>query len=252
MKDNELDDSGSGNQAGIAICAVVGIIVLSCVCCCVCYFLSLSGFFLYNVMSTSQGDIPLPAQSANSKILFSDTFDSNINGWAEGTFPGEFGTITYVINGGYWWNVNAAKPVNHRSWPDQGSNLVDFITEVDATHLSGATDSSYGIVYRLVNDSNMYYFCISDLGYYAVWLLKDDNWITLIDWTETDYINVKGLNKLEVIGMGDEFSFFINDNGVGRIQDSSLPTGATGLAVELYDDGDTAAFKFDNFKISTP
>jgi len=119
-------------------------------------------------------------------------------------------------------------------------------------HISGAENASYGLLFRVVDTDNLYYFSISDVGYYYVGLLENGVWTTLIDWTETTFINVKSSNTLKVTGTGDEFVFFINSAEVERLQDSTHPSGTAGLAIELYDSGDVSTFEFDNFIIETP
>jgi hypothetical protein len=74
----------------------------------------------------------------------------------------------------------------------------------------------------------------------------------LIDWTETNTINVNSSNTLKVVGNGDQFNFYVNGTEVDSLRDSTHSSGTAGLAIELYDAGDQSTFEFDNFTIESP
>jgi hypothetical protein len=154
--------------------------------------------------------------------------------------------------GTYNWDIVAGQGVNQKSWASDAPIVEDFIITVDATHVSGAENASYGIIFRVVDAENLYYFCISDVGYYYAGLLENGVWTTLIDWTETTTINVKSSNTLKVVANGDQFSFYVNGNEVDTLRDGTHPSGTAGLAIELYDAGDQSTFEFDNFTIESP
>ena len=186
---------------------------------------------------------------------FIDDFTSNTNNWLDGTNTTDYGTITYTIDGSYTWEVSAKKPVEYTSWATEAPIVENFVVSVDATHVSGAKNASFGIAFRVTDNDNKYYFGTSeyDGGEYYVGLCKDGNWVTLVDWQKTTSIKINALNNLKVVGEGDEFTFYINDFKVMHIKDSSLTqNGTAGLAVDLYNAGDTSTVEFDNFSITTP
>ncbi len=104
----------------------------------------------------------------------------------------------------------------------------------------------------MVDAENLYYFCISDVGYYYAGLLENGVWTTLIDWTETTTVNVNSSNTLKVVGNGNQFTFYVNGTEVDSLRDSTHSSGTAGLAIELYDAGDQSLFEFDNFTIESP
>jgi hypothetical protein len=256
MENKNIDKSESNDTKEIAIIVAIGALVIVCIC----GLLIVAGYFLYNDLNLSSTASPkstptinlVPTQSSNNGTLFSDEFNSNTNEWNEGTFKDEYGSVTYTINGSYKWELVAQKAVNQKSWALQAPNFEDFIVSVDTTHVNGAENASYGIVFRVTDNNDMYYYCISDIGDYYVGMLKDSNWTTLVDWKKTTILNVNALNQLKVVGKGDVFTFYINDHEVDRVKDGNLPKGTAGLAVELYDPGDTSTFIFDNFVLETP
>lgn len=252
----------NNDRKEISIIIAIGVIVVVCICC----LILVASYFGYNDLKTTSlfgnktstetinpiSQPPATSLPDNINSQFEDGFDSNQNKWEEGTFEDEYGSVDFVINGQYDWDVVADKAVNQKSWAEDAPIVDDFIVSVDATHVNGAENASYGILFRVKDTNNLYYFGISDGGYYYVGLLNDGEWITLIDWTDTSYIIVNAVNNLKVKGIGDEFTFYINDTVVDRIQDSTFSEGTTGLSIELYEVGDKSKFEFDNFLLTSP
>jgi hypothetical protein len=240
----------------LPIIITIGVIFVVCICC----LLTVAGYYLYKDLKLSPTSTPVPSPevlletpiAVSDAPVFQDQFDSNANEWTVGTYEDEYGKTDFEINGTYSWDVSAAKGVNQKSWASKAPSVQDFIASVDATHPSGKDNAAFGILFRVQNTNNLYYFAISDVGYYYTGLLQDGKWTTLIDWTETSYIHPGQQNSIKVKGIGDELTFYINDNAVDRIQDSTFTQGTAGLAIELYDAGNQSTFVFDNFLISNP
>jgi eukaryotic-like serine/threonine-protein kinase len=192
-----------------------------------------------------------PTSKPGNGSIFFDEFNSNTNGWVVGTFTDDSGTFTYTMNGSYKWEFVIKKGQFRRVWAKQAPIVEDFTVSVDATHVSGSENASYGIVFRGKDNNNFYNFLINK-DYYFIGLLKDGKWTTLVDWKNTTKINANALNQLKVIGKGDEFTFYINDQKIDQVKDGSLPKGTAGLVVELYNAGDTSTFEFDNFTLKNP
>ena len=256
MTEKPIPPDESNDKKEILIITAVGITFLICVCC----LMSIAGYYLYKDIAPSlnspKATIATPMEDVTpvdvKKETFHDSFNSNRNGWTEGSFEDEYGKIDYTINGTYTWDVIAAQGVNQKSWATSAPSMVDFIVSTDVTHVSGAENASYGIIFRVLDDQNLYYFSISDVGYYYVGLLSNSEWITLLDWTETDAINVNSPNTLKVVGKGDQFTFYINGNELNSLSDSTIASGTAGLAIELYDKDDQSVFDFDNFSLESP
>ena len=187
----------------------------------------------------------------NWNILHTDSFDSNDYEWLEDTSDGEFSLTTYeIVDGKYKWDVTAHK--SSISWVRTGTTpFADFYLSVDIQQVEGPDTADYGIIFREDDNTNFYYFGISDSGYYALYLFYEE-WFTLVDWTETDLILQGDANRVTVIGEGSHFTFFINDQYAMEIEDDTLSEGTTALAVELSDPDDHAIFEFDNFELREP
>jgi hypothetical protein len=130
--------------------------------------------------------------------------------------------------------------------------VADFAVAVEVHMVTGPEDGAYGIVFREDEDDNYYYFSVSNSGAFTLLIRYDGEWITLIDWTDTDVIRPGGVNRLEVRAQEAQMVLLINDHVVAEMDDDQLSEGTIGLAIELYDEGDAAVFEFDNFELRSP
>ena len=201
---------------------------------------------IQNAQSTAEN------ASSNWKVILSDTFDSNENKWLiEEASDDEYALTSYQITDGkYHWTSTAHKPFI--GWVRASSaQFDDFYMSVEARQASGPDSGDYGFVLREDEDSNFYYFGISDNGQYA-FLLYYNGWNTLRDWTNTPLIHPGEDNKITVIMQGSQFIFFINDQYLTEITNDKIAKGKVALAVELANENDHAVFEFDNFELRTP
>ena len=107
------------------------------------------------------------------------------------------------------------------------------------------------MIFREDPNSNFYYFGINEQGQYALYLYNQD-WSTLIDWTQSEFIQPGESNRITVLGEGSHFTFFINDQYLTEITNDSIKNGTTALAIELAGENDHAVFIFDNFELRVP
>lgn len=187
----------------------------------------------------------------NWEVILADTFDSNRNNWLAESSDDEYAFTNYeIVDGKYRWNATA-----HQSfigWVRSDMEpITDFYVSVDVRQVNGPVTADYGILFREDDDSNFYYFAISEQGEYTFYIFLEE-WDTLINWTETDLIVPGKANRLTVIGDGSHFTFFINDQYLTEFTDDTIPEGITALAVELSEEGDQAVFEFDNFELRKP
>jgi hypothetical protein len=184
-------------------------------------------------------------------VILADTFDSNDNNWLEESNDDDFALTDYqVVDGKYRWESTA-----HQSfigWVRAGrESLTDFHLSVDIHQIDAPASADYGVVFREDDDSNFYYFAVTDAGEYALYMFFEE-WDTLIDWTETNLINAGEVNRIIVLGEGSHFTFFINDQYLTEITNDLIPEGLTALAIELDNEGDQGTFEFDNFELRSP
>jgi hypothetical protein len=60
------------------------------------------------------------------------------------------------------------------------------------------------------------------------------------------------VNQLAVLGVGDRFTLYINNEYVGTVSDSRISEGRVGVTVGLGYAGQEALFRFDNFVLLIP
>lgn len=188
-------------------------------------------------------------QAAAWSPVIVDAFSNNANGWSSGKSDNEWAAHDITIAEAYRWKITAHQEVF--SWVTPKIDPVgDFYLSVQVEKLSGASNCSYGLMFRQ-NGNDKYLFVISGNQYHLA-VYSGGAWITLIKWGIASPINPAGLNRLTVIANGSHFSFYINDVFVDEIDDSRIASGKAGLAVELYNAGDEAIIEFDNFELRAP
>ena len=104
----------------------------------------------------------------------------------------------------------------------------DFDLSVDAQAVDGDLDNGFGVIFRQKDRENFYSFLISSDGFYRVMRRVDGEPRTLSNWHPSPYIvqNIGALNRLRVVGQGDQFQFFINDQRV----DLCIPDNPDGVS----------------------
>jgi len=184
-------------------------------------------------------------------ILIKDTFDSNKNKWQIKPSDSEFARTTYEIaDGKYTWDITAHKAFI--GWVSVNTKAEgDFYLSAEIKQSSGPDSADYGVIFREDTDSNFYYFGINKQGQYVLYLYNQE-WSTLIDWTQSELIRPGESNRITVIGEGSNFIFFVNDQYLTEITDDTIKSGITALAIELTDADDHAVFEFDNVELRTP
>ena len=187
----------------------------------------------------------------NWELVLADTFDNNDNIWLAESSDDEYALINYeIVDGKYRWDATA-----HQSfigWARSNTDpLTDFYLSVEITQVDAPDTADYGVLFREDEDSNFYYFAISEQGLYAFYIYFE-GWDTLIDWTKTPLIIPSTPNRITVLGKGSHFTFFLNDQYLTEFTNDQIPEGLTSLAVELSDEGDQAVFEFDNFELRIP
>jgi serine/threonine-protein kinase len=191
------------------------------------------------------------ARALGPAVVFDD-FSSNANNWPAEASEDEYSLSSLAVaDGVYRVEETAHQGFTHRLSPDVEA-VADFVVAVEAHMVSGPDDGAYGIVFREDADDNYYYFTVSNSGDFSLLTRYGGEWITLIDWTDTDVIRPGGVNRLEVRAQGAHIVLLINDHIVAETDDDQLAEGTIALAVELYNEGDEAVFEFDNFELRAP
>ena len=120
---------------------------------------------------------------------------------------------------------------------------------VDTTFSEAEPAFAAGVVFNYQDPDNFYLFSLSSEGFYSLDVLEDNNWTTLIDWTETDALAPYGSPNRVSLEVGDgQIRIVLNGERLDTMRDATFESGNVGLAVSSFDDGNVTA-RFDNFAI---
>ncbi len=193
--------------------------------------------------------------TADWATLVFDGFTSNENNWLVGNQPGEyFAKLNRTIaDGRYRWeaHVSIASSITP-AWL-MGYPISDFHLMVNCKHVRGSkAGSSWGVMFRIQDNHNYYWFRITDNQFFAISVVKDSQWLNLMDWTRTDTIKPYGVNQVEVIAHETHFTFLINGQVVSEVDDEHFSQGLAGLAIEGYTLGEEITFDFMDIILRAP
>lgn len=182
-------------------------------------------------------------------VIFEDNFSANRFGWFTGDNDDDYGTYrAEIVDGRYHMSQAAKKGVF--TWEQPADvDVADFVMTVEASPLEHSAAFAYGVIIRSSDNENFYAFEVDTDGYFLVNLFKGGEWTTLVEFTKLAAINVGESNRLTVQAKGPALSFFVNDEEAITLEDTTLDHGSIGVALELYDQGDTATVAFDNLVV---
>jgi hypothetical protein len=201
--------------------------------------------------SLSAFDVSAPPQPASpGQILFRDDFKTSA--WDIGSYEGDYASYDQeLVNGKYQWHVKAKKGVALKDCV-KAINLPQMFTlSVDVKVLSGPKDATYGLTFRCQDNSNLYYFNVSENGPWGFFKLINGDWTRIVG-EDTSPVTPGETNHLQVVGDGTSYAFFLNGTLLQQVSENEFQTGGVGLAVELANPGDEATVEFDNLIINIP
>jgi hypothetical protein len=209
-------------------------------------------FSNFQVRAPSGSSLATPAPPPRMRVVLSDGFSSNSNGWnIADQQPGsdDYGTYNETIGGGKLSiGAQVVKGTNQKRWPNI-AGVSDFSVSIDARQVSGPSGAVYGLMFRRDTDGNFYEFEIRDDKQFSVWEFNGQ-WTDLIALTESDAIQPGQLNRLNVTGIGSHFTFTINNQQVGTLDNSQISSGLVGVMFEM--DPGEAVFEYSKFELDTP
>jgi len=183
-------------------------------------------------------------------ILY-DNFFSNENNWLVGTHTSEYflDLNQDIVEGRYRWNGEVHRDSStSTAWV--GYPVSDLHLIANGKHIAGSkTNSSWGLIFRVQDNRNYYWFRMTDSQFFAVSVIVDSQWLNLVNWTRSDAIRPRGNNQLEVIGRDMHFIFLINGQIVSELDDDHFRQGMVGLAIEGYTAGEKITFDFLDFTL---
>lgn len=193
--------------------------------------------------------------AAGWPVLLFENFTANENNWLTGDLPSDyFAKLNQTIaDGRYHWEARASRVNTITTAWLAGYPVSDFHLAVNGKHIRGSrAGSSWGAIFHIQDNHNFYWFRITDARFFAVSVVKDSQWLNLVDWTKTDTIKPKGINQVEVIGSGTHFTFLINGRVVSEVEDEHFRQGLVGVAIEAYTLNEEISFDFLEMILRAP
>jgi serine/threonine protein kinase len=198
------------------------------------------------ITEDTDNDIVIDLSALGGEMIFEDRFDSTRNGWSIGEDEDEYVQLKNEIVDGRYRMSRQAKQGAY-SWEQPITvNFDDFVLSVDAIPVEQTAPFGYGIIFRATAEDEYYTFLIDEGKAFSVFLFAEDEWRALVASRRMSAINSNSLNQLAVKAVGPSLTFYINGVEAVTVEDDALDSGSIGLAMELYEAGDSAIVEFDN------
>lgn len=142
------------------------------------------------------------------------------------------------------------KQASTAQWTLSGKRFKDGGVEVEARRLGGPTDNGFGIIFRVQDRKNFYFFNISSDGYWRAGAVTNGEWQEWMPWQAHPVICTEDApNVLRVTMEGKRFAFYVNDQLVGTREDETFAVGDVGLMAVALFDAPGVDVAFDNFRV---
>ena len=206
--------------------------------------------FIISLHLISCSDVQLSLPGANKPIFREEFIMGETGSWL--LESDETGSTT-IVPEQLLIEVNNPQLVQYATLTEPA--LADFSLEVDGRILSGPSQSSYGVLFRMQNPQQFYRFEITGDGTYILERHDEDGSRALFmgDWRDADAINqgINVVNRLGVQAQGSEISLLVNDVLLFQVTDDAYSSGYIGLDAGTFDVAPVQV-AFDNLVIHPP
>jgi len=181
-------------------------------------------------------------------VLYQDYFGSPDSGWGDLSSPA--GTAGYV-DGAY--HIMPTQP-NINLWTHPGKDFASVRAEVSVITISGPQSNRVGLVCRLKDDNNFYFFVISADGFYGIGKMKAGI-TSLLSSTEMlpheAILTGNQINRIRADCAGNALSLHVNNVMVTSVNDDDFTSGDVGILAGSFDKPGSDIY-FDNFVVYKP
>lgn len=210
-----------------------------------------TGLVLIGLLTVLSGCSLAAGRGIEGQIIFEDRFRSGETGrWL--TESDEVGR-SLVVNEVMVIELDQPNTIQYVALEEPG--FANFVAAVDVTQTEGSPNSSFGMFVRMQGADALYRFAITGNGLYAVEIRTPaGGWARLTDdWTATPHLR-QGLNqtnRLRVEAVGPQMTFFVNDEQLTQIVDSTFVGGNIALSAGTFNQGGLRV-AFDNVVVTRP
>jgi hypothetical protein len=181
-------------------------------------------------------------------VLYQDYFGSDNSGW--GAVETKAGTAGY-IDGAYHVVLNQP---NVNVWSHPGKQLSTVRVEVSVMPASGPNANRMGLVCRLKDDENFYFFVVSADGYFGIGKVKAGQ-ANLLNGSEMEQNNAiltgNQINRVRADCIGNVLSLYVNNLPVATVKDDEFTGGDVGILAGSFNQPGSDVY-FDNFIVYKP
>lgn len=179
-------------------------------------------------------------------VLFADDFSDQNSGWP--SMQNEQASYGYQADG---YHI-AAEQVNSAPWAKTNRIDEDISIHVDARPIVSSANGYYGLLCRIQDNQNFYYFVVQPTGNYVIGKFKDGEFQPLFpEGLRTSDAIKQGnqTNRIQADCVGNILRLHVNGVLIDEVTDSDFSSGYSGLTVATYD---TQRFEvvFNNFLIT--
>ncbi len=179
------------------------------------------------------------ASNVQDIVLFSDDFSNPLSGWP--TIKNAQGKYSYETDG-YHIAVNETNAV---LWAKTSKAYDNISVYVDARPITDDMNGYYGLLCRIQNDQNFYYFVIRSNGDYNIGKYKKAIFYPLFseNWAHSDAIHQgTQTNRLKVECVENTLRLYANNVLLGEVSDTDFTSGFSGMVA--------AALDIQNFEVT--
>lgn len=166
----------------------------------------------------------------NLVVAYEEDFSDSFSGWDDA-----FDAYTRKVYGNNRYQIEVTTE-NLVAWGLANRDVADFEVEVEALVEDGGIDNSHGLLFRFQDPENFYRFDISGDGYFLLSKYLDGSWITLQDWTPSEFIMLDNPNLLKISAFGSTITAWVNGKQIATITDDSLTHGNFGFFAGTFAD----------------
>lgn len=227
----------------IAAMAVVGLLLFF-----VCGSLGVFGTWagLAGLFPGQNQSAPPTLATTQATVLYEDDFSDPNRGWP--TIQNAQGGYSYQPDG---YHISAYE-INSAPYAKTNREYENASIYVDARPVREGVNGYYGLLCRIRDDQNFYYFVIQSDGEYAIGKKKNGEFLSFFtERMESDAVKQGNqTNRLRADCTGNTLRFYVNDVKLAEVTDTDFLSGFSGLVAVALDTQGLEVI-FNNFLITT-
>jgi len=179
-------------------------------------------------------------------IILEETFTDNSNNW----YLEEYveGNVT-ISEGQLLMDIYAENTYIFSEIQDIDYESVILVTNVNI--LNPVNDGDFGFICGYQDNNNFTALEISEDGYFTIWTLVDNEFVTLESWTESDIIPKTGSFLLSAYCGPDRLALAVNETFLVESSNPDYRSGNVGLIAGTYENPNFS-IGFDDFILLRP